>query len=384
VLHLPGVAKNVGGKMLLDVQDQETVDNLPRLSELHASYGVQVNEIAVSDLFALYERTGFLYPDKAARLTPHIEQVRENWRRMLRGGESLLYVLTAGDEERGRASLAVWRTTHKGWMSQHLVSESNPYASRAVMLDAAAASILKGVDESAQNWFRPENRFPTRVFGTMVQTIGESLSSVQRHSYFSLPKRMSLPSAGGIRTVAYNSSHKAALAAIATAARGSIYVAAEELTGDVEFEAIDELYRRVGLRRIRRVWLAYRGNKEEPIGAAIAYRGPLGLNFSYLENRCDLLLNPTLPESEALGVVTSLLKASAAAYRDFELDEIPVITDQIAVPALLRLGVEFVRHYCQGIWLKEGHPRFYRHVDRFYSKLLVRVEKHGLQPSLTI
>src|SRR5882757_1315251 len=164
--------------MLLDTQDQEIVDQLPDLSELHATYGVQVNAIPVSELFALYERTGFLYPDKAARLTPHIEQVRENWRRMLRGGESLLYVLTAGDEERGRASLAVWRTTLNGWMSQHLVSESNPYASRAVMLDGSAASILKGVAESHQNWFRPENRFPTRVFGTMVETIGESHSSV--------------------------------------------------------------------------------------------------------------------------------------------------------------------------------------------------------------
>ena len=368
--------------MLLSTQDQEIVDTLPQLSELHATYGVQVNAISIGELFALYERAGFLYPDKAARLTPHIEQVRENWRRMLRGGESLLYVLTAGDEERGRASLAVWRTTHYGWVSQHLVSEGNPYASRAVMLDAAAASILKGVDESAQNWFRPENRFPTRVFGSMVQTIGESLSSVQRHAYFSLPKRMSLPSAGGIRTVLYNSSHKQALSAIATAARGRIYVEAEELVGDVQFEAIDELYRRVGLRRTRHVWLAYRANKEEPIGAAIAYRGPLGLNFSYLENRCDLLLHPSLPESSALGVVASLLKASSVAYRGFELDEIPVIADQIAVPALLKLGVEFVRHYCQGIWLKEGHAGFYRHVDNFYSKLLVRAEKHGWQPGL--
>jgi hypothetical protein len=370
--------------MILDAQDQEIVDKLPRLSELHSTYGVQVNAIAVNELFALYERTGFLYPDKAARLTPHIEQVRENWRRMLRGGESLLYVLTAGDEERGRASLAVWRTTHKGWMSQHLVSEGNPYASRAVMLAGSAASILKGVAESHQNWFRPENRFPTRVFGSMVETIGESLSSVQRHAYFSLPRSMSLPSGGGIRVVAYNSSHKGALFAIASAARGSIYVAAEELAGDVEFKAVDELYRRVGLRRTRHVWLAYRGNKEEPIGAAIVYRGPLGLNFSYLENRCDLLLHPTLPESAALGVVASLLKASSVAYRDFELDEIPVITDQIAVPAMLKLGVQFVRHYCQGIWLKEGNPGFYRHVDRFYSKLLVRVEKHALQTTLTV
>jgi hypothetical protein len=216
----------------------------------------------------------------------------------------------------------------------------------------------------------------------MVQTIGESHSSVHRHAYFSLPRRFSLPSVGGIRTVAYNSSHKGALCAIASAARGHVYVAAEELTRDVEFEAVDELYRRVGLRRTRHVWLAYRGNKDEPVGAAIVYRGPLGLNFSYLENRCDVLLHPNLPDSEALGVVSSLLKASSVAYRDFELDVIPVITDQIAVPAMVKLGVEFVRHYCQGIWLKEGHPRFYRHVDRFYSKLLVRAGKYDLQPSL--
>src|SRR5438132_607146 len=137
--------------MSFDALDQETVDSLPRLSELHAAYGVKVNGLLVNELFALYERTGFLYPAKAARLTPCLERVRANWRRMLRGGESLLYVLTAGDEERGQASLAVWRTTHQGWMSQHLVSENNPYASRAVMLAAAAASILKGVDESAQN-----------------------------------------------------------------------------------------------------------------------------------------------------------------------------------------------------------------------------------------
>jgi len=369
--------------MSFDALDQETVNSLPRLSELHAAYGVKVNELLVNELFALYERTGFLYPAKAARIIPYLERVRDNWRRMLCAGESLLYVLTAGDEERGRASLAVWRTTHRGWMSQHLVSEDNPLASRAVMLAAAAASILKGVDESAQNWFRPENRFPARVFGSMVQTIGESLSSVQRHAYFALPRRLKLPSEGRIRIVAYNPSHKEALSAIASAARGSVYVAAEELAGDVEFEAVDELYRCVGLRRTRHVWLAYRECKNLPIGAAIAYRGPLGVNFSYLENRCDLLLHPILPDAEVADTVTSLLKASSVAYRNFELDEIPVIAEQIAVPVLLKLGAEFLRHYCQGIWLRDGHPRFYRHVDGFYSRLLARAEKHIMQPSFT-
>jgi len=136
------------------------------------------------------------------------------------------------------------------------------------------------------------------------------------------------------------------------------------------------------LRRTRHVWLAYRRYTDEPIGAAIAYRGPLGINFSYLENRCDLLLSATLLQSEVPNVVSSLLRAASAAYHDFELDEIPLIADEIATDALLRIGAEFLRHYCQGIWLKDGHPRFYRHVDGFYSRLLARGEKPVVQPSL--
>jgi hypothetical protein len=367
--------------MPLDALDQKTLKSLPRLSDVHTSYGVEVNALSINQLFALYERTGFLYPGKAARLTPHLGQVRENWRRMLRGGESLLYVISAGSDKSGRASIAVWRTTHHGWMSQHLVSENNPLGSRAVMLAGTAASILRGVDESYQNWFRPENRFPSRVFGSMVQSIGTSFSAVQQHMYFAVSRKLGLRSASGIRAVAYDASHKQALCELARASRGQIYVAAEELGLDVELKAVDELYRNVGLRRTRQVWLAYPEGKNEPVGAAIAYRGPLGVNFSFLENRCDLLLHPKLAESEASDVVTALLKASFAAYANFELDAIPVIADPIASVVLIQLGAEYLRDYCQGIWLKDGNLRFYRHIDGFYSRLMARSERHVMEHS---
>jgi hypothetical protein len=378
----PDLRERRGGGMPLDALDQKTLDSLPRLSEVYDAYGVQVNALSVSEIFALYERAGFLYPEKAARLLPHLKEVRENWRRMMHGGDSLLYVLTAGDRKSGLASIAVWRTTQFGWTSQHLVSENNPVASRAVMLAGTAASILKGVDESHQNWFRPENRFPSRVFGSMVQTIGQSHASVQRHMYFALPRNSPLPSGGSVRIVPYDPSYEEALCLIASVARGGIYVAAEQLAADPELTAVDQLYREVGLKRTRQVWLAFKGNKEEPVGAAIAYRGPLGLNFSYIENRCDLLLHPTLPESDVVDVVAPLLRAAVSAYEDFELDTIPVIAEEIAAPALLKVGAEFLRHYCQGTWLQEGQLRFYRHVDGFYARLLARMEKHAMQPSL--
>jgi len=267
-------------------------------------------------------------------------------------------------------------------MSQHLVSEHNPLGSRAVILAGTAASILRGADKSHQNWFRPENRFPSRVFGSMVQTIGKTFSSVQRHLYFALPRALPLPAAENIRVVPYDSSHNEALSAVAHASRGSVYVAAEELLSDVELSAVNELYCSVGLRRNRQVWLAYQGRKNEPVGAAIAYRGPLGVNFSYLENRCDLLVHPAVSDSDVPGVAASLLKAALAAYQGFELAAIPVIADPIASSALIGFGAEYLRDYCQGIWLKDGNLGFYRHVENFYAKLLARAEKHLMEPSL--
>jgi hypothetical protein len=364
------------------VLTRDTID-APWLSDPERVPDVQVNALGVDELFALYERTGFLYPAKAARLRPHLATVRENWARLLQAGDSLLYVMTADDAHGGCASIVVWRTTRDSWVWQHLVCESHPLQSRAVMLGGLVRGMRSGAGESQQNWFRPENRFPARVFGSMVQSVGESFASVQRHMYFAVPRLSGRRPARTVHVVAYDCSQHEALCSVAARARGSVYVTAEELDRDVELKSVDCLYRSVGLRRMRHVWLAYREGSDEALGAAIAYRGPLGLNFSFIENRCDLLLDPRLSAADASAVSSALMEASMAAYADFELNHVPVVADTTAKPALSALGGELLRNYCQGIWIKDGYPMLYRHVDRFYTRLLNRVERHSVPSTLT-
>jgi len=57
-----------------------------------------------TNIFALY-RTGLFVSRQSGSPFPHLPQVRENWRRMLSAGESLLYVLTSGDKSEGRRPL---------------------------------------------------------------------------------------------------------------------------------------------------------------------------------------------------------------------------------------------------------------------------------------
>ncbi|HKT23450.1 MAG TPA: hypothetical protein VJR04_02535 [Terriglobales bacterium] len=352
------------------------------LADVYAEYGVEVNAVSVEELFELYERSGFLYPEKAARLRPHITKIKDNWQRMLSSEDSLVSVLTSGDSQRGLASLTVWRTAQRGSMLQHLVSENNPFASRAVMLASGAGSMANRNEDSGQNWFRPQNRFPARVFGSVVEAIGPARSSVQRLSYFALSRNLAYVPEPEVNVVAYEPTQKATLCAFAAAVRGQIYVIAEGLAGDVEFAGINQLYRRVGLRRTRHVWLAYRTGTQEVLGAVIAYRGPLGINFSYLENRCDLLISPTVSQNETSAVARALLRSAVEAYQDFELDEIPLIANDHAAQACRHLGADFLRHYSQGIWLKDGCSAFYHHIDGFYSRLLQRAEKQSVREAL--
>ena len=352
--------------------------------QFDTDYGIRVNALSVDQLFALYERARFLYPAKAARLTPYLGVVRDNWQRLLDAGDSLLYVLTAGNDDDGYASVAVWRTTHDSWVWQHLVCEGNPLRSRAVMLGGLVRCMRQELGDSQQNWFRPDNRFPARVFGSMTDSLGDSLSSVQRHLYFAVPRldgrlhaiaACAAHRAHGLQIVPCDASQHEALRALAVLARGRVYVAAEALDRDVDLREADCLYRRAGLRRTRQVWLAYRAGGGEPVGAALACRGPLGLNFSFIENRCDLLLHPGLSPEDAAAVSESLMAAVLPAYADFELDDIPVVADDAAAASLDALGGQLLRNYCQGIWLKDGQPQLYRHVDRFYTRLMNRVER---------
>ena len=370
--------------MLSAVGTRDIANAPPPLSEIENAYGVRLHEGSVSDLFELYERTGFLYPAKAARLFPYMDRVQDNWRRLLQAGDSLLYVLTAGDS-RGIASVAAWRTTQGSWNWQHLVCEGNPLASRAVMLGGLVRSMERGREESQQNWFRPENRFPSRVFGSMTRTVGESVSSAEQHAYVAWPRQTAVSVDPRVRIVPYHESHQDALCALAAASRGSVYVKSEELDGDVELHALDVLYRQVRLRRYRRVHLAYLPGRNEAAGATIAYRGPLGLNFSFIENRCDLLLDAGLSDADVTTVTSALVNAAVGEYALFELDDIPIMADIAATPALCALGGRFLRHYCHGIWLKDAQPALYGHVDRFYAPLLHRAKKRGIhQPTLSV
>nr|VFJ58309.1 MAG: hypothetical protein BECKFW1821B_GA0114236_104026 [Candidatus Kentron sp. FW]VFJ62606.1 MAG: hypothetical protein BECKFW1821A_GA0114235_11324 [Candidatus Kentron sp. FW] len=149
---------------------------------------------------------------------------------------------------------------------------------------------------------------------------------------------------------------------------------AEELSGpDLELTFLNRLFGTVGLFRYRRIWLAYARQSKHVVGVAIVYRGPLGMNFSMQENRCDLIIAPELDSWERAGLSRDFLAAILPEYGSFEPGFAPVVTDGETARCLVSLGGEMNRRYKQGIWLRPGFEGWYRHVAGFYRRVFSRL-----------
>lgn len=351
----------------------------PSSAEIDAQFGIRINALSVSEMFDLYERTRFLYPAKRQRLAPVWPLVKQNWERLRKAGELLLCSMTVQNQSTGAiSSITKWRSSLNGTLVQHLVSDGNPPGTRAVSMGATAASYVTGADLFHQNWFRPDNPFPSRVFGTLPDAAGPRHSAVHDLRLWNV--RRDLPAAAcraGVVEPLGRRQDLSPLMQLVRRARGSLWLAIEELCSDPQLEAVDAIYQLIGLSRYRQSWIAVADGDSQPIMAAIAYRGPLGMNFSFLENRCELLIDRDADLGLVAEMAPALLGAAAGAYADFELPYIPVIACELANECLMNAGGEFLRNYSQSVWTREACPAFYSHIDRVYNKLLTRVERNG-------
>ncbi|WP_424644247.1 hypothetical protein [Embleya sp. AB8] len=326
-----------------------------------------------TELFGRYEQSRFMYPAKRARLAPHWPVILENWQRARRAGELLNWVVTYDEPGGGWASMVAWRSTHAGWHAQHLVGSGSLAGGHAVMLATQAVRLREGRDLAHQNWFSPDNRFSALAFGGAVGRVGPEQGALVPGEYLMVPLPLARALAPGQQGGGVDELDGGAcpeLADLARRCRGGVYARAEGLDrDDLGLGDVDRLYRLVGLRRYRRIWVRYDAGGRMR-AAAVAYRGPLGFNFSFLENRCDLLISPELDEEESQRAVCALLAAAGTAYDDFELAAVPLVADAATAGSLVAAGAQPVRSYSQAVWLAEAFPACYRHIDDLYAQRL--------------
>jgi hypothetical protein len=325
------------------------------------SHGCRINSISFEDLLAKYEAAGFLYPAKRERLAPYMSAAADTWERTLAAGDELRRVVTY-EPEGGRhwGSVDNWRSSYGGWVIQHLVANGGGVGSRASALTAIARCGADPNFVSAESWFRPSNPFPHRIIGGSVHATGGGLSARADYEYIAVPPHATPQ--GGV-AVRETTAASVDIVELIYRHRGPVYSVVSAVAEDPCLETVDARYRSVGLRRYRRIWRAD-NLSGTCIGVALAHRGPLGLNFSFLENRCDLIVDQELPEDDATDVAVALLGAAAEAYNDFAPNFVPTVVPGPLATSLIAFGAKRLQTYSQVSWLRPAVPRMLQYYDR--------------------
>jgi hypothetical protein len=352
--------------------------SFPDPFDIYQAYGVN-HQPRFDDVCAIYEASGFLYPQKSDTLTPFLPSIRQLWAQLMRTKPPLLMV--GVDERHKRSTGAVWKGTSSTWFVQHLASQGDPFGTASLVMGTIAALYLPGEANGFQVWFRGDNKLPRRIFASgLLEGNGED-SALHTYHYCMVRKQeCTTRQFAGLEVVSCDESTADLAGSLVGGVRGNAFVAVEELSTDPFLAAIDAQFRCEGLRRDRQIYVVCKGG--QAVGCAHAFRGPLGLNFSFLENRCDLVIKPGLEASESAAIVEALLSSAIAAYADFEPEWIPVTTD--APSAGLPTFVRPVRSYTQAIYLRPAMPRFYDGLRGIYARLLARQVRLGTFDSSVI
>ena len=343
-------------------------------------FGVQFNEKPIDDLFKEYEAVGFLYPSKKELLLPHFSKITENWKALIKSKENLLWVLSTGQENNNNySSVSVLKQSNYGLFAQHLVSNGNPFLSLKVLL-AAQYKAQFHYDEkevkSSQNWFRPNNRYAYRIFASMFDKLGAERASIKLFQYLHLKladiqntpsKDLLIQEITGIDTE---------LIAFVKHQYGSVFVKGEELDrADIQLNTLNTKFQQYGLKRYRKIIKIKCPNSQKVVGVAIANRAPIGINFSFLENRAYYILDESLETAERAIVLKAMNASVKNYYQDFTLQNIPIVTDETTSEILQNQKATFSRAYMQSIWLREGFSLWYEHIQSFLLRIESRLKK---------
>jgi hypothetical protein len=269
------------------------------------------------EIFAFYRAAGFLYPAKLAELGARMPAVEATWMRLLASGDEVFKLFTrrrfVGGEATIKNSVCAVEHAPGTWQCQHLVSADRHEYLGTLSAFLAMAEWLERHPAAAYTRlaFRPGNRGVAALFADWARGMQPGDSSLRTFDYLTAPLDAVDASRGS--TVRVVRGDAEVLRAFYATCIPSVELDSLRLD-EPSLPGLQEKFARLGLERRRSVYVAVTGDRV--VGAAICNFGPLGANFSFLENAVEgFEIAPDMPEPMRAAAFRELLAAAARFYR---------------------------------------------------------------------
>jgi hypothetical protein len=344
------------------------------------------SEFPFDDLWQFLEETGFLYPNKMETLAPLLPRVRETFSHLSKQTGHLFKAVVFHEDRRLYAHISAVRSHSRSFVVQHLAALprlKSGQGPRAVNLGITEFLAQDQHLDFGKSYFRPDNKWPARVFGGYARRVTDrQRSDLRMHDYLVYPTTMELPETPGLRVIEARGRDLGVVEASFVASERGCILRSDDLTrATLELGQVDAAYQPAGLFRRRVVLLALR--KDQPVGFALCEISSPGLNLSELLSSMQLRLLPAALAADpplAQQVRHALMREAFALYARAERPFVPLLKapgEPEPAPGFEPLER---KQYACWTWHRSLLRPFNEYVDRMYelleSTLARRSQRH--------
>ena len=288
-------------------------------------------EVDMDGLWRFFFESGFIYPKKYRIIHGHRQRFKETCRKLYTNSPEVVRHFTYQENGRITGHMSMIRAYRKTWMIQHHAAVASGNRRAGFVVLNQIMQFLQDIHRLPSTrtdyvmcYFRPENRFPDRIFGGFARDLGDPLScSLDGFSYLphtTLTLRSPLPEGWALEPWTRGictSGHSEVLRRFYDERSGGLLLDVLGLEqGEDRF--LEELYERSGLKRR---WKAHALTFQGSLHALmIANESNQGMNLSELLNGIKILI--TKPDELPWGVLSAAIGLLASQY---DMDRIPIL-----------------------------------------------------------
>ncbi len=281
------------GLALLDMDVQDHSNLLSMLYKAHNSNAHVCNEVDLDKLWNFFFECGFVYPQKYAYLQGNKEKIKQTYQKLYTSNPNIARHFIYQNKGRILGHMAMLRFYKKSWMIHH--HAANRYESNVAGLNVLN-QIGRFINDSHRLlsfhmsfvlcYYRPENRFPKRVFGGAARRISDPHgSSVDHFAYFHYRRHIN-QGWNMVGPWSLSQARSQDLVELATFYRqqsGGLMLNALDLEpDDTDYTDLSDAYQKLGFRRERHLFALKKNGKLKAV--IMVNVSNLGLNMSDLTN----------------------------------------------------------------------------------------------------
>ena len=351
------------GLAILDMALNDHVRLLNLIHRVGEPYSYFCNPLDMDMLWRFFFETGFVYPEKYAYVQANKVAIKRTYEKLYVEQPDIARHFVYQVNGRILGHMAMLRFYPNAWLiHHHAANTSASIRAGLVVLQQAVRFINDSYRLAAMHmnyvmcFFRPENKFPSHVFGGAARSLGDrKLCSLDFLAYFHFPCQK--PGWHGLVQPWTLSKAQPEdieqLTCFYEQHSGGLMVAAVEFFWDQgdESEQLSEAYRQIGLKRHMRMFTLKRDGVLKAV--IMVNLSNLGLNMSDLTNCMTVwVVDPDhLPKDLLLAAIARLTAL-------FNSTQVPVLL----YPESYAMGQEIAFEKRYALWvLKIAEP------DRFYS-----------------